>query len=96
MSREVLGDVLAYIPPGNAYNDKARYIKLGVAFKDDRGRISLKIDAMPVASAGWEGWEGWINILPSKFKSAALAEGEQVAAEGAAPPNNLNEADIPF
>ena len=57
MSKTIIGDVCAYIKkPGQ---EKASYPRIGVAFEDARGRISLKIDTLPIKD-----WEGWVNIFP--------------------------------
>ena len=61
MSKELLGDVCAYIPSTTA-GGKANYPRIGVAFKDG-DRISIKIDTIPFAGSRWE---GWINIYPRR------------------------------
>lgn len=61
MSKDFIGDLCAFIPkrPGQ---DKPSYPRVGSAFKDSGdGRISLKIDTMPITGGGWE---GWLNIFP--------------------------------
>lgn len=40
--------------------EKKRYLQCGVAFTDDQGRISLKIDAMPVTPD----WSGFLSLYP--------------------------------
>ncbi len=40
--------------------EKKRYLQCGVAFTDDQGRISLKIDAMPVSPE----WSGFLSLYP--------------------------------
>ena len=60
MNNIFLGDACAYFPP-TGRNEKGRYIKIGIATKDDRGRIALKLDVFPLASLNWG---GWINIFP--------------------------------
>ena len=48
------------------YNDrttgeeKKRYLTVGTAFTDDQGRISLKLEAMPVTPE----WSGWLSLYP--------------------------------
>lgn len=61
MSKEILGDACAYIAPLRR-NDKARYLKIGLALRDG-DRISLKIDTLPLPESGWE---GWINVFPRR------------------------------
>lgn len=65
MSKELVGDVCAYMPAREA-GGKARYPRIGIAFKDDRGQISLKIDTLPLPGTGWD---GWVNIFPRTEKS---------------------------
>lgn len=40
--------------------EKKRYLLCGVAFTDEQGRISLKIDAMPVSPE----WSGFLLLYP--------------------------------
>lgn len=40
--------------------EKKRYLTVGKAFTDDQGRVSLKIDAMPVSPE----WSGWLSLYP--------------------------------
>ncbi len=60
--KELFGDVCAFIPGATA-DDKNRYPKIGTAFKDDRGQISIKLDTLPVSSGRWD---GWVNIFPPR------------------------------
>lgn len=39
-------------------NEKKRFQKCGSAFSDDQGRISLKLDAVPVGQE----WSGWLSL----------------------------------
>ena len=39
-------------------DEKKRYTKLGAAFTDDQGRISLKLDAVPCSPD----WSGWVSL----------------------------------
>lgn len=71
MSKELLGDVCAFIR-AKREGDKNRYPKIGTAFIDSKDkRISIKIDALPVAG---DNWEGWINIFPPRAKSESQLE----------------------
>jgi len=40
--------------------EKKRYLQCGVAFTDEQGRISLKLDAMPVSPE----WSGYLSLYP--------------------------------
>lgn len=41
---------------------KKRYINIGSAFTDDQGRISIKLDAIPVS----RDWSNWLSLYPVK------------------------------
>ena len=41
---------------------KKRYQNVGKAFTDDQGRVSLKMDAVPVGPE----WSGWLSLYPRK------------------------------
>jgi len=43
---------------------KKRYINIGSAFTDDQGRISIKLDAVPVSPE----WSGWVSLYALKDK----------------------------
>ena len=43
---------------------KKRYLKVGAAFTDDQGRISIKLEAVPVTPE----WSGWLSLYPPKDK----------------------------
>lgn len=58
MPAERKGDACAFIK--GAPGQSNRYYKLGMAMQKSDGRISIKIDTMPLAALGWE---GWINIF---------------------------------
>lgn len=42
----------------NQGEEKKRYLKVGSLFQDEQGRLSLKLDAVPVAKE----WSGWISF----------------------------------
>lgn len=87
MSKTLIGDAVAYCkPPGM---EKALYVKMGTAFLDDDGRMSLKIDALPLPSASWT---GWVNIFDRK-KGAAPAS---LSPGPGKPPVEVPDDDIPF
>lgn len=41
---------------------KKNYLNVGKAFTDEHGRVSLKLDALPVNPE----WSGWISLYPIK------------------------------
>ena len=65
---EFLGDVLATV---GKYKDRQTgeerksFAKCGAAFKNEQGRIVLKIDTIPVTQE----WSGWLTIYPPKDRS---------------------------
>ena len=44
----------------NSGEKKKRYVTCGKAFTDEQGRVSLKIEALPVGP----GWSGWLSLYP--------------------------------
>ena len=73
--------------------DKARYVRVGTAVQDDDGRISLKVDTLPVPNTGWS---GWLNIFTKEGNKPA---NPIVPTEGAMPKAGfgaLDDDDIPF
>jgi hypothetical protein len=82
--KTLLGYVSAYIPKTPTM--KAQYNKVGVAFTDDDGRISIKLDSIPIAGGGWA---GWLNIFPPNEKDS------RPKAKDGGPPFEGDD-DIPF
>jgi hypothetical protein len=37
-------------------NEKSRYLNVGAVFENDRGNLSLKLEALPVGNPEWTGW----------------------------------------
>lgn len=62
--KKLFGDVCAYIPARSG-GEKARYPRVGTAFQDDRGQISVKLDTLPIPGE----WNGWLNIFPPRGQS---------------------------
>ena len=85
MSKLLVGDAKAHIPGKGA--EKPRYLTIGALFKDsENGRLSLKIDTLPIAESGWT---GWVNVFErdgsGNYKKA-----------GSAPSTEIPEDDVPF
>ena len=59
------GEVFAYIPPAPR-QDKGQYRRIGSAFTDDQGRLSIRIDTLPLPGSRWE---GWLNIFDQKTQN---------------------------
>jgi len=81
MSKEVIGDACAFIK--GTGGEKNKYPRIGLALKDDDGRISIKIDTIPLPGTGWE---GWVNIFPKDGDSKPRV----------ARPSTFSDDDIPF
>ncbi|MGB1147543.1 MAG: hypothetical protein ACPG4M_06585 [Alphaproteobacteria bacterium] len=63
--------------------EKTRYQRVGTLFKDDQdGRLSLKIDAIPVGA----GFEGWVNFYE-------LDENRQKQPQQQSAPQQSNDFD---
>jgi hypothetical protein len=37
-------------------NEKSRFLNVGAVFENDRGNLSLKLEALPVGNPEWTGW----------------------------------------
>lgn len=60
MEKTYIGAVHAHMPqPDGA---KAKYPRVGSAFEDSEGRLSVKLDSLPIGT----NWSGWLNIFPPK------------------------------
>lgn len=88
MTKTVMGDVCAHLPADDhagSMGKPSRYLKVGTALVDERGRISLKIDCLPLQS---EGWTGWLNIFPKREKEDAAPPPEKEASSSKAQRSN--------
>lgn len=68
--------------------EKKRYANVGAVFEDDQGRMSLKLDLMPVS-----GFNGWVSFYEPKPKEGG--QPQPVANNQAGGFNDLAD-DIPF
>ncbi len=71
-------------------NEKKRYVNVGSVFEDEQGRLSLKMDVIPV---GLE-WSGWISMYEPKAKDASPVTEHSEAKGNAFQPQS--DDDIPF
>ncbi len=88
---------------------KKRYQRVGAVFEDEQGRMSLKLDAVPVGQF----WSGWISFFEPRPRQQQPATGypsnEREAQRqpqqnqppldtyaGANPPDDDFDDDIPF
>ena len=66
--------------------EKKRYVKIGAAFGDDEGRLSLKIDAFPCSPE----WSGWLSLYPVEREGATREQNREMQAK-ARPPQESRE-----
>lgn len=70
--------------------EKKRYVNVGSAFTDEQGRISIKLDTVPVSPE----WSGFLALYPVKDRLS-----ESPARRNAQPPRPSTppeDDDIPF
>ena len=70
-------------------NEKKRYLTVGTVFEDDKGRMSLKLESLPVG----DGWNGWVSFFTPKEQTKKPAAPSQNNSGGQF---NDFEDDIPF
>lgn len=86
MAMKKVGDVCADLGKREEGDKSSRYKRIGVAFKDDTGRLSIKIDTLPLPN---DTWKGWTNIFFDEDKTTtAPPKGSRQA--------QLEDDDIPF
>jgi hypothetical protein len=69
-------------------NEKKRYLNCGSAFTDDEGRVSIKVESIPVGPD----WSGWLSLYPVKEREGV---GAQQASRGRDGRGDGGD-DIPF
>jgi hypothetical protein len=69
-------------------NEKSRYQPCGAVFENDRGNLSLKLEALPVGSE----WSGWLQLYEPKEPNQAQQRHQQQKANG----YQDDQADVPF
>lgn len=76
-------------------NEKKRYLTVGAVFEDDQGRMSLKIEAVPVGAE----WNGWISFYaPQQREGQQRQERPAQSSKPTAPSGSFNDFDddLPF
>ena len=72
--------------------EKKRFLTVGAVFEDDQGRLSMKLDGVPVSPE----WSGWISFYEPK------QQGESRQSQPSRPPVNRpapaqqEDDEIPF
>lgn len=79
--------------------EKKRYVNCGSAFTDENGRVSIKLDTVPVSPE----WSGWLSLYEPKEKEGGHPQARQSQRTAQRQPNlppadqqPLEEDDIPF
>ena len=73
-------------------NTKKRYSKLGSAFVNDKGEVSVKFDCVPCGS----GWDGWVSLRePYDSEKPARQSSEPARTSRQRVPLDF-ESDAPF
>ena len=82
-------------------SEKTRWVKAGVVFKNDKGYVSLKLDAVPTRRN--ENGELWLSLFVPQKKDDAkpiekvhYPEGFREAPVDTGGPDGVGEDDIPF
>jgi hypothetical protein len=58
-----------------AGEEKKRYSKIGVVFEDEAGRLSLKLDTIPVGPD----WSGWVSLYEPEVSQGEAPQSRQPA-----------------
>jgi len=73
-------------------NPKKRYSKLGSAFVNDKGEVSVKLDSMPCGGT----WDGWISLRePYDQDKTATKSSEPTRGSRRGSAEDF-ESDVPF
>ena len=76
-------------------DEKKRYQNCGVAFTNENGQLSIKLNAVPVNPD----WSGWLNLYPSENDNRPQNQQTQTQQQPQrqAPQRNFqDDDDIPF
>jgi single-stranded DNA-binding protein len=73
---------------------KKRRVNVGCIMQDDEGRLSVKLETVPVSP----NWSGWLNAFPADQKRAGEAPTRESRPSGASRPAapQPEDDDIPF
>ena len=90
-SHDIVATVGSYVD--NSGQEKKRYQKVGAAFSDDEGRVSLKLDAVPCSPD----WSGWLSLYPKTEKNSIPSiPREPVRAQQVSAGSTEGQDNIPF
>lgn len=73
---------------------KARWLNVGAVFENDRGQLSLKLEAVPVG----DGWNGWVSFFEPRDPQQQGRQGNAYAdaKDGKRPASNYDDDSMPF
>jgi len=72
--------------------EKKRYTKCGAVFTDDDGRLSIKMDSVPVSSE----WSGWFSMYPKKEYDDAPQQSRQSSEPARQSASGSGDGKVPF
>lgn len=58
--------------------EKSRYLNVGAVFENDRGQLSIKLEALPVGGE----WSGWLQLYEPKEREHGQQRHQQQKANG--------------
>lgn len=53
--------------------EKSRYLNVGAVFENDRGNLSMKLEALPVGTE----WSGWLQLFEPREQDGQRGRTEQ-------------------
>ncbi|NCX56542.1 MAG: hypothetical protein EBW87_05020 [Burkholderiaceae bacterium] len=72
---------------------KKRYSKLGSAFVNDKGEVSVKLDSIPCGGS----WDGWISLRePYDQEKPARQSSEPTRTSRRGSAADFGDQDVPF
>lgn len=74
-------------------NEKKRFVNIGKCFTQENGRMSIKLDTIPVGPE----WSGWLSLYEKKEDRGGSGERSPAARQPAHHPSRMEDMpDIPF
>ena len=70
-------------------DEKKRYANVGTVFENEDGRLSLKLDTVPVGQE----WSGWISFFEPKDRDGQAGQQRQAPSQHQ---QEENDSSIPF
>jgi len=79
-------------------DEKKRYLNVGTVFENEEGRLSMKLEALPIGTE----WTGWVSFYEPKGNDDSTrkmhgSEPRRTAAGGVAVDRDFDmDSDVPF